>query len=80
MKVAVSLNEMKRGQTGLVSSIQGGFGFVRRIESMNIRVGKKVTKLSSFLRKGPVTIRIDCSQLALGYGMASKIFVEVEDR
>ena len=73
----ISLNEMKGGESGLIREIRGGYGFVKRMDSMNVRVGKRITKLTSLFRGGPVTVQIDNSQLALGYGMAGRILVEV---
>ena len=57
--------------------IHGGHGLVHRLESLGIRVGKKVTKVSAQLMRGPVTVRIDNSQVAIGFGMAKKILVEI---
>lgn len=74
----LSLSEMKRGESGLIREIRGGFGLVKRLDSMNIRVGKPVTKVSSILRRGPVTVQVDRAHLALGFGMANRIFVEVK--
>ena len=74
------LNQMNKGESGRIMSIVGGYGFVYRMESMNIRVGKRITKLSALFRRGPVTVRLENTQLALGFGMASKILVEVQDR
>ena len=76
----IPLNQMEKGESGIVHEIQGGFGFVRRMESMNIRVGKRITKLSSLFRRGPIAIRLDNTQLALGFGMANRMLVEVQDR
>jgi len=73
----VDLTQLEEGETGVVVSLQGGHGLVRRLESLGIRVGKKVTKVSSQLMRGPITIRIDNSQVALGFGMAKKIIVRV---
>jgi len=73
----LSLNEMKRAEAGLILEIRGGYGFVKRLESMNIRVGKRITKLTSIFRRGPVTVQVDHTQLALGYGMANRVLVEV---
>lgn len=73
----VDLTQLKEGESGVVVNIQGGYGLVRRLDSLGIRVGKKVTKVSSQLMRGPVTVRIDNFQVALGFGMARKIFVRV---
>jgi len=68
---------MEIGQTGTVIGILGGRGLMRRLEALDIRPGKKVTKVSSTLFRGPVTLRVDNAQLAIGFGMANRIIVEV---
>jgi ferrous iron transport protein A len=74
----LSLAEMKTGQTGTVVGILGGHGLIRRLDALDIRPGKKVTKMSSTLFHGPVTLRVDNVQVAVGFGMAKKIIVEVD--
>jgi len=74
----IDLTQLKEGGSGLVIEIQGGYGLNRRLESMGIRVGKKVTKVSSQFMRGPVTLRVDNSQVAIGFGMAMRILVELE--
>jgi len=74
----VDLTQLQGGESGVVMDIQGGYGLTRRLESLGIRVGKKVTKVSSQLMRGPVTVRIDNSEVAIGFGMAKKILVEKE--
>jgi len=76
----VDLTQLKEGESGIVVGIDGGFGLVRRLESLGLRVGKKVTKVSSQLMRGPVTIRIDNSQIAIGFGMAKKIILQTEKK
>jgi len=73
----VDLIQLKEGESGVVVNIQGGYGLVRRLDSLGIRVGKKVTKVSSQFMRGPITLRVGNSHLALGFGMARKIFVRV---
>ena len=75
----IDLTQLKEGENGLVMEIQGGYGLHSRLESLGIRVGKKVIKVSSQLMRGPVTVRIDNSQVAIGFGMARKILVETEN-
>ncbi len=73
----VSLAEMKTGQSGRVKKIYGGRGMVARLQALGLYPGKEVTKLSAFFQKGPVVVEIDRSRVAMGYGRASRIFVEV---
>jgi len=75
----VDLTQLEEGENGVVVDIQGGHGLIRRLESLGIRVGKKVTKISSQFMRGPVTIRIDNFQVAIGFGMAKKVIVEVTE-
>mgnify|MGYP001114176094 FL=1 len=77
-KVQVTLAQMEDGQAGVVVQILGGYGLIRRLEVLGIRPGKKVTKISSMLLRGPVTFQVDSTQIAVGFGMANKIVVEVE--
>ena len=76
-KKQLTLNQLKAGQTGMVVQIIGGRGLITRLTAMGIRPGKKITKVSALLFKGPVTLRLDGAQIALGFGMANKIMVEV---
>jgi len=70
--------EMRTGQTGTVVEVLGGHGFIRRLYALGIRPGKKITKLSTTLFRGPVILRVDSAQVAVGYGMARKIRVQVD--
>ncbi len=69
---------MYPGQSGRVKQIDGGIGMVNRLNSLGIRPGKKITKVSSMLMRGPVTVQLGSTRLAIGFGMANKIIVELE--
>jgi len=73
-----TLGQMGAGQTGTIIRIVGGQGLNRRLEAMGIRPGKKVTKISTMMFNGPVTLRTDHTQIAVGFGMAKKILVEID--
>jgi ferrous iron transport protein A len=77
-KIQLTLGQMGAGQTGTVIQILGGRGLTRRLEALGIRPGKKVTKISSMLFRGPITLRVDQTQVAIGFGMANKILVEID--
>jgi ferrous iron transport protein A len=74
----LTLAEMRTGQTGTVVGVLGGHGLIQRLDALGIRPGKKMTKLSSTLFRGPVTLRVNNSRVAVGFGMARKIIVEVD--
>jgi ferrous iron transport protein A len=74
----LTLAQMRNGQTGTVVGILGGRGLIQRLDALGIRLGRKVTKLSSTLFRGPVILRVDNTRVAVGFGMARKIIVEVD--
>ena len=78
IKHQMTLARMKAGQTGIVVHIAGGHGLTRRLQALGIRPGKKVAKMSSMFRSGPVTVQVDNTQIALGFGISNKITVEVD--
>jgi len=74
----VTLRQMQSGQSGKVVEIQGGHGLVNRLNALGVRPGKKITKVSSMLMRGPVTIQSGNTRIAVGFGMANKIIVELD--
>jgi ferrous iron transport protein A len=72
-----TLARMRAGQSGIVVQLQGGHGLVDRLSALGIIPGKRVTKISSTFMRGPVTVEIDRARLAIGFGMASKILVQL---
>ncbi len=72
----INLTQMKSGEEGIIVAIQGGYGLRRRIESLGIRVGAKIRKISSQFMRGPTTVQVGNTQVALGFGMAQKIIIE----
>jgi len=73
----ISLADMKINQSGIVIKIDGGAGLARRLEALDVRVGKKIIKLSSMIMRGPIVVKVNGCQVAIGRGMAKKIMVEV---
>jgi ferrous iron transport protein A len=76
----VDLTKMKSGTRGTVASIAGGHGVAKRLSALGIRPGVVITKISSQLLHGPVTVAVGTAQVAIGFGMAGKIVVEMEER
>jgi ferrous iron transport protein A len=73
-----SLLQVKSGKTVRITRLEGGIGFQRKLASLNIRVGKTIRKITKQPLRGPVVIEIDNTEVAIGMGMAMRIFVEVE--
>lgn len=74
----VTLARMRAGQSGMVLRIEGGHGLVNRLNTLGMIPGKRITKISSMLMRGPVTVEVDRTQVAVGFGMAGKIIVDLD--
>ncbi len=72
----IPLIELKKGESAVIVSHHGGRMFERRMSSLGLRTNAVVKMISSQLFHGPVTIQVGNSQVALGHGMARRIFVE----
>ncbi len=73
----ISLNNMPAGKNGIIKYIDGGYGLIQKLDTLGIRTGKKIEKISKQWMRGPVIIRSGNSELAIGYGIAQKIMVEM---
>ena len=71
---------MKPGERGTVVDVGGGRRMVERLAVLGIRPGKQVTKVSSMLLSGPVTVEVDRSQVAIGFRVASRILVDLKTK
>ena len=71
----IPLSEAQSGKYKIVS-IMGGFGLQRRLEILGLKVGSIVDVMTMHPMGGPVILNINGRQVAIGRGMASKIFVE----
>lgn len=67
----ISLALMRAGESGIVQQVQGGHSLVNRLSALGISPDKRITKISSMLVRGPVTIEVDRAQVAIGFGMAA---------
>ena len=82
----VPLTALRDGQIGKVTSIKTGhgrgrgrgWGFEKRLNDMGLTPGTRVTVVKSAPFHGPLEILVRGSRLALGRGMAERVFVEVE--
>jgi ferrous iron transport protein A len=73
----VPLTMLKAGQSGKIVQVQGGAGLINRLSALGVRPGGRITKVSSMLMRGPVTVQIGRVQVAMGFGMAKRVMVEV---
>lgn len=73
---AITLTDLNEGEKGIISHASGGFGLVRRLAEMGLTPGAEVKLLRKCVFRGPIEIEVRGTALALGYGVASKVFVK----
>jgi len=74
----VTLASLKAGESGIVHDFRGGERLRKKLDSLGIRKGKNIKKVSDMVLRGPITIQINnSSRVAIGRGMAEKIMVKV---
>ncbi len=79
MPLIVTLDKMDVGRLAVIKSVSGGKGMVSRMEALGVRPGKLVNKVSAQFWGGPITVTIDGRSLAIGRGLAARVFVELPD-
>ena len=72
----ITLAQLKNGQSGTVVEIQGGRRMIDRLNALGIIPGKKIIKTSAMLMRGPLTVEVDRTEVAIGFGMASRVVVK----
>lgn len=71
------LTEVETGKKVIIKEIVAGIGLIKRLESLNIRIGKIIKVISATPFRGPLVVDVGGSKVALGRGLAERIFVEV---
>lgn len=74
----VSVADLKQGQSGKVSFIRGGHNILQRLLDLGLTPGTKICVVQTAPFEGPVEVSVRGSKLAIGKGIASKVFVEPE--
>jgi len=75
----VSICHLKEGQCGKISFIRGGHNVLQRLLDMGLTPGAKICVVRVAPLGGPVELLVRSSRLALGKGIASKVFVDLEN-
>ena len=71
-----TIHDLKNGEISKVKNLIGGRQFIGKAESMGIRAGVQITKVSSQMMSGPVTVKVGQTQIAIGHRMAKRIIIE----
>ena len=75
----MNVTQMKQLEKVVIIEIHGDKNFINKLDSMGIRLGVKIIKISSQILHGPVTIQVGSTQIAIGYNTAKRIIVEKEE-
>ncbi len=75
----ITLLQLKKNVKAKVVDISAGATLQHRFMSMGIYKGRELVKLSHFALRGPVTIKVGRSTVALGHSMAARIIMEIND-
>ncbi|NLW08973.1 MAG: ferrous iron transport protein A [Firmicutes bacterium] len=78
-KRVLLLADLSPGCSGRVVRIDGGRGIQQRLEAMGVYPGVQIRKKSALFGYGPSIVAVAGSELAIGYGKARRIWVEVEE-
>ena len=70
------LTRLKIGTKAKILEVAAGKQAAHRLSTMGLRVGAHITRISTFVLRGPVTVKVGSTTIAIGHGMAEKIIVE----
>jgi DtxR family Mn-dependent transcriptional regulator len=76
----ISVSSLKKGQVGKIALIRGGHNVLQRLLDMGLTPGTEIHVVKVGPLGGPVELAVRGSKLALGRGVASKVFVELENQ
>jgi len=72
----LALSELSPGQSGKIQFIRGGHSVLQRLLDMGLTPSTKITLLKAAPFEGPIEIAVRGSKLAIGRGIATKVFVD----
>lgn len=78
-RLLTQLSNLKPGEEGVVAFIRGGTAACQRLLDMGLTRGTRVRVVNAAPFRGPIEVSVRGSTLALGRGLAGRVFVEIED-
>ncbi|MCX7020035.1 MAG: FeoA family protein [Candidatus Sumerlaeota bacterium] len=76
-QATIDLWNLPPGEKAIVVAIYGGIGVTVRLDSMGIRPGIALQKISRQPLRGPVVVQVGNNRIALGFGVACKVQVAI---
>ena len=71
-------SSMRNGQWGTLCKIDGDDDLTDKLASLGIRTGTRFGKKYGLLGQGPVVLTVGTGEIAIGYGMASRMMAQIE--
>jgi DtxR family Mn-dependent transcriptional regulator len=77
----VAVGNLEQGQCGKISLIRGGYNVLNRLSEMGLKPGTKICAVRVTPPSASVEVSVGSSKivLVLGKGVASKVFVDLEE-
>ncbi|NLO06216.1 MAG: ferrous iron transport protein A [candidate division WS1 bacterium] len=75
----MTLDMMRRGESGVVADLRGGHGVTRRLIEMGIVPGVSLRLVIDSGRAGPVIVQVGDARVGLGRGMARRVLVRPDE-
>lgn len=72
----IPLTDLTPNKNAKITSVGGGYGLQRKLQTLGIREGQGVQVSSRQPFRGPLTIKVCGSQITLGRGIAKRIMVK----
>jgi Fe2+ transport system protein FeoA len=70
------VTELRSKESARVIRIEGGKNFKEKLNTLGIREDVKIEKMSDSFLKGPIVIKINLMEIAIGWRMANRILVQ----
>ena len=71
------MSDLSLGDTGRITRIVGGWGLHQKLTMMGITEGSMIRVIKSASSGGPVVVEVERNSIAIGMGMAQKIYVQL---
>ena len=72
------ITELRSKEFAKVISIEGGQNFKEKLNTLGIRKNIKIKKVSGSFLGGPIVIKINLMEIAIGWRMADKVLVQTD--
>jgi len=72
----IPLTQLRAGLSATISELRGSHKLFGRMEAMGMVPGTIITTSGAGIMRGPIVLRRNSTQVAVGYSTAQKIMVE----